>query len=113
MPLRSLRRRGALDPAQSTPFFARRAGRVWCEEVPLERIAARVGTPAYVYSKNSIRRAYQRFDAAFRSLPHTLCYAIKANSNLTLLRLFARFGSSFDIVSGGELYRLRSIGVPG
>ena len=113
MPLRSLRRQRALDPARSTPLFARRAGRVWCEEVPLERIAARVGTPAYVYSKTSIRLAYQRLDAAFRSLPHTLCYAVKANSNLTLLRLFARLGSSFDIVSGGELYRLRSIGVPG
>src|SRR3970040_1080400 len=98
MSSRSLRRQGTLAPLQSTPFFARHAGRVWCEEVPLERIAARVGTPAYVYSKTSIRRAYQRFDAAFRSLPHTLCYAIKANSNLTLLRLFARLGSRFDLV---------------
>jgi diaminopimelate decarboxylase len=52
-------------------------------------------------------------DAAFRGIPHTICYAVKANSNLSILRLFARLGSNFDIVSGGELYRLRRIGVPG
>ena len=110
---RSRGRQATLDPTRYTPCFSRRAGRVWCEEVPLERIAARVGTPAYVYSKTSILRAHRGFDAAFRSLPHTLCYAVKANSNLSVLRLFAALGSSFDIVSGGELHRPRSIVVPG
>lgn len=112
-PSASRRARQALDPGRYTPFFARRAGRVRCEGVALERIAASVGTPAYVYSRASIQTAYRRLDTAFRSLPHTICYAVKANSNLSILRLFARLGSSFDIVSGGELYRLRSVGVPG
>jgi diaminopimelate decarboxylase len=81
--------------------------------VPVEQIAARVGTPAYVYSRASISAAYERLHGALGSLPHTICYAMKANSNLAILRLFARLGSGFDIVSGGELYRLRKIGVPG
>jgi diaminopimelate decarboxylase len=79
----------------------------------LDRIAEQVGTPAYVYSRASIERAYRRMDSAFGSLPHTICYAVKANSNLNILRVFAALGSSFDIVSAGELYRLRRIGVPG
>jgi diaminopimelate decarboxylase len=66
-----------------------------------------------VYSQGSIEAAYRGFDRAFGSLPHTLCYAMKANSNLAVVRVLARLGSSFDIVSGGELDRLRRIGVPG
>jgi len=66
-----------------------------------------------VYSRAAIETAYRKLDRAFRGLPHTICYAVKASSNLSLLRLFANLGSSFDIVSGGELYRLRRIGVPG
>ncbi|HEX4643103.1 MAG TPA: diaminopimelate decarboxylase, partial [Candidatus Acidoferrales bacterium] len=73
----------------------------------------RFGTPAYLYSRASIEQAYRRMDAAFGKLPHTICYAMKANSNLAILRLFAAIGSAFDIVSGGELYRLRRIGVAG
>lgn len=72
-----------------------------------------MGTPAYVYSRASIVQAYRRMDRAFGKLPHTICYAVKANSNLGILRIFAALGSGFDIVSGGELYRLRRIGVPG
>jgi diaminopimelate decarboxylase len=79
----------------------------------LEKIAERVGTPAYVYSQANIEQAYRRMDHAFGRLPHTICYAVKANSNLGILRVFAALGSGFDIVSGGELYRLRRIGVPG
>jgi diaminopimelate decarboxylase len=112
-PSRGRTLRKPLDPTRYTPFFTRRAGRVCCEGVPLDRIAAKAGTPAYVYSRASVETAYRRLDAAFSSLPHTICYAVKANSNLSILRLLARLGSSFDIVSGGELYRLRSIGVPG
>jgi diaminopimelate decarboxylase len=81
--------------------------------VQLEEIADSVGTPAYVYSRTSIEDAYRGLDRAFGSLPHTLCYALKANSNLSILRILAALGSSFDIVSGGELDRLGRVGVPG
>jgi diaminopimelate decarboxylase len=106
------------DPTDYTPSFAyesaARGTRVlYCEGVSLARIADEVGTPAYVYSRASIEAAYRRLDRAFGSLPHTICYAMKANSNLSVLRVLARLGSSFDIVSGGELDRLGRVGVPG
>jgi diaminopimelate decarboxylase len=109
---------GKIDPTEYTPFYAYRpagSGRqaLYCEGVPLERIAEAVATPAYVYSRGSIESAYRILDRSFGALPHSLCYAVKANSNLAILRVFARLGSSFDIVSGGELDRLRRIGVPG
>lgn len=117
-------RRGAhstIDPTEYTPEYKyRRIGRaqrdreqLCCEGVSLQKIADAVGTPAYVYSRNSIESAYRRLDRALGSLPHTICYAVKANSNLSVVRLFAKLGSSFDIVSGGELDRLRRIGVAG
>jgi diaminopimelate decarboxylase len=106
-----------VDPTAYTPCYAYRAsGRnqvLYCERVPLSSIADALGTPAYVYSQGSIEAAYRGFDRAFGSLPHTVCYAMKANSNLAVVRVLARLGSSFDIVSGGELDRLRRIGVPG
>ncbi len=101
------------DPTQYTPFFCLVRRQLHCEGVPLEAIAARVGTPAYVYSRASIERSYRALDGALAALPHTICYAVKANSNLEILRVLARQGSSFDIVSSGELYRLRCIRVPG
>jgi diaminopimelate decarboxylase len=101
------------DPATYTPGFSYRQGALACESVSLERIAQRAGTPAYVYSRAAFTSAYRELDRALRGLPHRICYAVKANSNLAVLRTFARLGSSFDIVSGGELFRLRSIGVPG
>jgi diaminopimelate decarboxylase len=105
------------DPTAYTPNYAyhgpRAAGEVYCEDVALSRIAAAVGTPAYVYSRASIEGAYRQLDRAFGPLPHTLCYAVKANSNLAVLGILARLGSSFDIVSGGELDRLRRLRVPG
>lgn len=110
--------RRIVDPAQFTPCFAYRgsaAGKqnLFCEGAALDRVAGSVGTPAYVYSRGSIEGAYRALDRAFGSLPHTVCYAVKANSNLAVLRMLADLGSSFDIVSGGELDRLRRIGVPG
>jgi diaminopimelate decarboxylase len=96
-----------------TAGFVYRGSRLFCEGVPVDQIAGKVGTPAYLYSSASIEQAYRRMDSAFGSLPHTICYAVKANSNLGILRVFAALGSSFDIVSAGELYRLRRIGVPG
>lgn len=120
-PSHSSRRGRLVDPAQYTPCFAYRSTgsatsreqELYCEGVALDRIASTVGTPAYVYSRASLEAAYVRLDRAFGSLPHTVCYAVKANSNLSVLRVLARRGSSFDIVSGGELDRLRRIGVPG
>jgi len=114
------RGRGA-DPTQYTAFYEyRAAGRgasrkqeLYCEGASLADIADAAGTPAYVYSRASIEAAYRRLDRAFGSLPHTVCYAVKANGNLAVLRVLARLGSSFDIVSGGELDRLRRIGVAG
>jgi diaminopimelate decarboxylase len=101
------------DPAHYTPGFSYRGSQLFCEGVSVADVAERFGTPAYLYSRASIEQAYRRMDAAFGKLPHTICYAMKANSNQGILRLFAGMGSGFDIVSGGELYRLRRIGVPG
>jgi diaminopimelate decarboxylase len=109
--------RALIDPVTYTPFFSRRRGALYCEGVALQSIAGRVGTPAYVYSRAAIESAYQSLDAALACAPgaiaHSICYAVKANSNLSVLRVLARLGSSFDVVSGGEIYRLRRIGVPG
>src|SRR5579863_8106031 len=106
------------DPAAYTPQYAYKAARggareLYCEGVSLASVADSTGTPAYVYSRASIEAAYKQLKRAFGSLPHTLCYAVKANSNLSVLNVLARLGSSFDIVSGGELDRLGRVGVPG
>jgi diaminopimelate decarboxylase len=90
--------------------FAYRNGEMLAEEVPLKRIAKEVGTPAYVYSLATLKRHYKVFDHAFAKVPHIVCFSVKANSNLALLRAFAREGSGFDIVSGGELFRALKAG---
>jgi diaminopimelate decarboxylase len=77
-----------------------------CEGVALPKLAEQHGTPLYVYSASTIRKRYDAFNAAFRGLPHTICYSVKANSNLTILRMLARKGCGFDVVSGGELERV-------
>ena len=77
-----------------------------CEEISLQKLAERYGTPLYVYSSAMIRERYEAFDAAFREQPHTICYSVKANSNLTILRMLAKKGCGFDVVSGGELERV-------
>jgi diaminopimelate decarboxylase len=86
----------------------RRGGRfvLYCEQIPLVTLAARYGTPLYVYSAAMMRERYQAFDRAFRDVAHTICYSVKANSNLSILRLLARLGCGFDVVSGGELERV-------
>ncbi|MGA3299781.1 MAG: diaminopimelate decarboxylase [Candidatus Acidiferrales bacterium] len=101
------------DPTEYTPHYTYRNRVLTCDGVPVSRIAEKCGTPTYVYSTASIVDAYRRFDRAFGNISHTICYAVKANSNLSILRLLAGMGSGFDIVSGGELHRLRSIGVAG
>src|ERR1700680_403979 len=77
-----------------------------CEALPLVKLAERYGTPVYVYSATAIRERLARFDNAFRDVPHTICYSVKANSNVNILRLLAREGCGFDVVSGGELERV-------
>jgi diaminopimelate decarboxylase len=77
-----------------------------CESVPLVKLAERFGTPLYVYSATTIRERLAAFENSFRNVPHTVCYSVKANSNVNLLRLLARQGCGFDVVSGGELERV-------
>jgi diaminopimelate decarboxylase len=90
--------------------FVYRSGELHAEGVPLSVIAERFGTPCYVYSRAALEGAYREFDAAFAGVPHLVCYAMKANANLAVLNLFARLGAGFDIVSGGELARVKAAG---
>ena len=105
------------NPAARPPGFVyretkrgifRRGGQfvLHCEDAALPKLAAEHGTPLYVYSANMIRQRYDAFDDAFRNLPHTICYSVKASSNLSILRLLAKKGCGFDVVSGGELERV-------
>lgn len=93
--------------------FSLRDG-VWhAEEVSLESVAERFGTPTYVYSRADIESAWRAYDDALAGMPHLVCYAVKANSSLAVLNVLARLGAGFDIVSGGELERvLRAGGDP-
>jgi diaminopimelate decarboxylase len=111
---------GKLEPLRSPAFSYRPvAGRnaratrttsvfpeLFCESVSLEHLAERHGTPLYVYSAEMIRARIEAFQHAFRTVPYTLCYSVKANSTLGILRLIARQGAGFDVVSGGELERI-------
>lgn len=90
--------------------FVYREGRLYAEGVPLELIAARVGTPCYVYSRAHIESRWRAFDAAFGTRAHLVCYSVKANPTLSILGLVARLGGGFDIVSGGELARVLAAG---
>jgi len=90
--------------------FHYQAGVLHCEGVPLPEIARGAGTPAYVYSYSALERAYRELDEAFGDLDHLVCYAVKANGNLAVLRALASFGAGADIVSGGELYRAMRAG---
>ncbi len=86
--------------------------RLYCENVSIDDIARKVGTPCYIYSHKTLIRHFQAFDQAFDAIPHTIAYAMKANSNIAILRLMAMEGSGADIVSGGELFRAMKAGVP-
>jgi len=90
--------------------FEYRNGEMFAEQVSLKRIAQEVGTPAYVYSLATLKRHFKVFDQAFAKARHIVCFSVKANSNLALLRVFAKEGSGFDIVSGGELFRALKVG---
>jgi diaminopimelate decarboxylase len=90
--------------------FRYKQHRLFCEDVDLNAIADAVGTPAYVYSAETIRTNFRRLDRALAGLDHSICYAMKANSNLSILHLLASEGADFDIVSGGELFRVLEAG---
>lgn len=107
-----------MDPDRHTPCpgsgsssFHLRDGALWCEEAPVSELASRFGTPLYVYSGATMTERYRAVRNAFGADAH-VCYAVKANSNLSVLRHFAALGAGFDLVSGGELQRLRAAGVP-
>jgi diaminopimelate decarboxylase len=93
-----------------TPELEYRDDVLHLEDVSLEAVAARCGTPAYVYSHAHFTAQYQRLDHALGGIPHRICFAVKANSNLAVLRLFGALGAGFDIVSGGELERVLHAG---
>jgi diaminopimelate decarboxylase len=93
-------------PISTEDAFHFMKGRLQCEGVDLTRAAQRFGTPLYVYSATLLGQRLKAFSAAFASVPHTICYSVKANSNLSLLRQIARAGAGFDVVSGGELQRV-------
>lgn len=111
-------RRHIPGPERPPAFIYRESKRVlfggaampvlYCENVPLPRIAEKYGTPVYVYSSTVIHQRYDLFRRAFREIPHEICYSVKANSNLSILRLLAKKGCGFDVVSGGELERVLS-----
>ena len=87
-------------------------GELYCEQVPISRIAKELGTPCYIYSHATLVRHFHAYDSAFKNIPHVIAFAMKANSNLAILRLMAKEGSGVDIVSGGELFRALKAGVP-
>jgi diaminopimelate decarboxylase len=91
-------------------YFEYRGGELHCEGIALRKIAETAGTPVYVYSEQTLRRHVRVFDEAFQAVPHLICYAVKANSNINILRKFAEWGIGFDIVSGGELFRVLRAG---
>jgi diaminopimelate decarboxylase len=90
--------------------LTRRSGTLFVEDVPLDRIAAQYDTPCYLYSRAALEHAYRAYEQALAAHPHLICFAVKANSSLAILNLFARLGAGFDIVSGGELARVLAAG---
>ncbi len=91
--------------------FHYRDAKLWCEGVPVSSIAEEVGTPLYLYSYRTLKNHFRVFDDAFAEIPHITCFAVKSNSNVAILRIFASEGGGADIVSGGELFRALQAGV--
>jgi diaminopimelate decarboxylase len=92
-------------------YFNYKGNELWCEEVPISHIAEEVGTPFYLYSHRTLKHHFRVFDAAFADIPHIICFSVKSNSNIAILRIFINEGGGVDIVSGGELYRAIEAGV--
>src|SRR5690242_20490693 len=101
-PMSSLR-----DPMD---HFHYRDGQLYCEETPVARLAEEYGTPLYVYSQATLLDTLKTLQTAFAEVDPLVCYSVKANSNLGILKLLAGHGSGFDVVSGGELYRVQKGG---
>ena len=91
--------------------FQYRGNELYAEEVAVKDIVAKAGTPVYIYSHATLERHFRAMDDAFAAVPHTICYSMKANSNLAVLKTFANLGGGVDIVSGGELYRALKAGI--
>jgi diaminopimelate decarboxylase len=110
-----------IDATAFTPHFSWRRSRngrardevVACEGVALVDVAKKIGTPTYLYSRAAIDDAHRELHQGLGRLPHTVCFAVKSNGNLAILKHVAKMGNGFDIVSGGELHLLRHIGVRG
>ncbi|OGW51353.1 MAG: diaminopimelate decarboxylase [Nitrospirae bacterium RBG_19FT_COMBO_42_15] len=85
---------------------------LYCEDVSIAKIAEDIGTPFYLYSQKTLTNHFKNFDEAFSAIPHIVCFAVKANPNISVLKLFANEGGGADIVSGGELFRALKAGVP-
>ena len=90
--------------------FEYRDGELFCEDVRIADLAAEFGTPLWVYSQNSLLANFREIQTAFAAAEPVICYSVKANSNLSILKLMNEAGSSFDVVSGGELYRVKQAG---
>ncbi len=91
--------------------FTYKNGELHCEDVPVSAVAQRVGTPFYLYSTRTLASHFQAFESAFSGVPHLICFAVKANPSMALLRLLGREGAGADIVSGGELFRALRAGI--
>lgn len=91
--------------------FQYQGNELYCEEVPLRQIVEQVGSPCYIYSHRTLIRHFQAFEEAFKTIPHLVAFAMKANSNIAVLRVLAREGCGADIVSGGELFRALKAGI--
>ena len=91
--------------------FQYKGNDLYCEDMAIEKIAKEVGTPFYLYSRETLEHHFKVFDKAFSDVPHIICYAVKANSNIAILDIFGRLGGGADIVSGGELFRALRAGI--
>src|SRR5262245_33232145 len=91
--------------------FHYKSNELHVDELPLEALASKYGTPLYVYSRSRLQQNYHAFTTAFGAVDHLICYALKANSNLSVLKVLAEMGCGADIVSGGELQRALTAGI--
>lgn len=93
-------------------LFQYKNGELHAEDVPVKKLAKEFGTPLYIYSYNTLLNHFKAYETAFDSFPHIICFALKANSNAAIIRLFAKNGGGADVVSGGELFRALKAGIP-
>ena len=93
-------------------LFQYRGSELFAEDIPVMALAEKYGTPLYIYSYNTLLRHFRAYADAFNGYPHIICFAVKANSNSAILRLFGENGGGADIVSGGELYTALKAGIP-